>query len=433
MSHSETLKAAYVFLKHKGKGADKTGLKKWKKRWVYLRKDTMSGYIRIDHYDNEERAMKGKGCQTFSLKEALAVDDLFSKSQKYAFEIAFSNHSLACGVSSDAELRDWQSRLTISLFSNVYLHPTGEEMKAAEPTGTVSRAVSRVLTENEIEIMNNEHGLHGDYLLDITSDDELVLMNTTSGQIQVEWKLSHIRSFVLLPVKDKGSVLVMESGRRSSTGVGTFQFFTSQGETLYAYIHARSFRPLQSSDVPIKPVGPDIVPSVPPRRAPVIATRQLSSENQHLDNEHQDSVSAWGPIASSTHLQQNPDELHLLSLTTDQQESVSLPTQQQSSSGTSADDNSEVYYDSPHELVPRITLQPPVAVSPFATKDLDKYTTMKGNVHGYFNSDSDEESEEENYETSTDRHVDRKLISHSLEESESLDYDTYEPINPRMK
>ena len=132
-------------------------------------------------------------------------------------------------------------------------------------------------------------------------------------------------------------------------------------------------------------------------------------------------------------MQQNPDELHLLSLTTDQQESVSLPTQQQSSSGTSADDNSEVYYDSPHELVPRITLQPPVAVSPFATKDLDKYTTMKGNVHGYFNSDSDEESEEENYETSTDRHVDRKLISHSLEESESLDYDTYEPINPRMK
>lgn len=81
---------------------------------------------------------------------------------------------------------------------------------SGDVSGFVAEPFSVRISQTESSVAAR---LDGDYLLDITSDDRLILTPIVRGQVAVEWRLSHIRNFVLLPIKGGGHVLVMESGR----------------------------------------------------------------------------------------------------------------------------------------------------------------------------------------------------------------------------
>lgn len=83
--------------------------------------------------------MKGKGRCVIDLQEAMAMDDAFSKSQKHVFEITFSNYSLLCGTLSNTEMREWQARLSILLFTQIDQVRGAEAnfSSVPEPSGTV--------------------------------------------------------------------------------------------------------------------------------------------------------------------------------------------------------------------------------------------------------------------------------------------------------
>lgn len=420
MANLQSSKAGYLFLKRRGDGAAKSGLKKWKKRWVVLQKGSPLGHVRLEHYESEEHAMNGKGRTVIDLQKAVSVDEVFSKSQKHAFEITFSDHSLLCAVASDTEMREWRARLSILLFSQVGLDLGDPEVlkKVPEPTEPFPVRISR--TESSVAAC-----LEGNYFLDVTSDDRITLAPSVSGQQSAEWLLRHVRNFVLLPVKGGGNVLVMETGRRSSTGVGSFQFLTSQGEYLYAYIRARTYRIPRSPCLPrrvnnVQPVGPNSAPDLPPRRSPMILARPVSAISQFNEHSQSDSnlqnVSSHGPSLPTVDFTEiSPDE-----------------------SSSIGPNSGDLYYDSPRELTPRIHVPP-------AIRDSDKYTTMNSNP-GVISDNGSDSGGEVYDDDDTPVDIDNKFFDPSAEDLEcntsdeegkggedevyvdDIDDDAYEPM-----
>ena len=209
--------------------------------------------------------------------------------------------------------------------------------------------------------------------------------------------------------------------RRSSTGLGTFQFLTSQGGYLYAYIRARTYRVPRSPCGPshptnLRPVGPDSAPDLPPRRKPmVLLARPVSTISQFNGHDDHDS----NLPNSFSHLP-TPDPTEALG----EQMQSSSPPVQTDSAPTSPDD--DIYYDNPQELKLRIHLPP-------AIHEPDKYSTIRSNagVTPIYDSDSDREDfdeQAENDETPTD--TDNKFFDPSAEEEEEEE-SAYEPVGAK--
>ncbi|XP_078661992.1 uncharacterized protein LOC144905987 isoform X2 [Branchiostoma floridae x Branchiostoma belcheri] len=116
--------------------------------------------------------------------------------------------------------------------------------------GVIS-AMFKVAVEDTID--SKRLGLSGEYIL-VISPEEIVVMERKQGKEgKVEekevltWKLTTLRRFFMtvIPGEKSDQLLSIESGRRSSTGPGVFQFFTAEGDELYSCIRQCAIKGLE--------------------------------------------------------------------------------------------------------------------------------------------------------------------------------------------
>ncbi|XP_066300465.1 collagen alpha-3(IV) chain-like isoform X1 [Branchiostoma lanceolatum] len=115
----------------------------------------------------------------------------------------------------------------------------------------VLSAMFKVAVEETID--SRRLGLIGDYFL-VISPEEIVVMerkHVKEGKVEekevLTWKLTTLRRFFMtvIPGEKSDQLLSIESGRRSSTGPGVFQFFTAEGDELYSCIRQCAIKGLE--------------------------------------------------------------------------------------------------------------------------------------------------------------------------------------------
>ncbi|XP_035658328.1 WAS/WASL-interacting protein family member 3-like isoform X2 [Branchiostoma floridae] len=109
----------------------------------------------------------------------------------------------------------------------------------------------KVAVEDTID--SKRLGLSGEYYL-VISPEEIVVMERKHGKDGniaekevLTWKLTTLRRFFMtvIPGEKSDQLLSIESGRRSSTGPGVFQFFTAEGDELYSCIRQCAIKGLE--------------------------------------------------------------------------------------------------------------------------------------------------------------------------------------------
>jgi hypothetical protein len=130
------------------------------------------------------------------------------------------------------------------------IHMHASQTLPAVPKETTGRtAFGAVMTESKdseifrVQVERTESSdilqMHGEYVMAVINEWMLTLSPLSPTQRIVEWNLAHIRSFDCETTKEQPR-LVIVTGRRSSTGLGTFHFLTPRAQDALILLTAKT-------------------------------------------------------------------------------------------------------------------------------------------------------------------------------------------------